>query len=54
LSGLTLAVRAAFAFAGHEAETLGSRAIDVEHIFLGLCKVESIQDIGAEEAPNKM
>jgi ATP-dependent Clp protease ATP-binding subunit ClpA len=47
---LTVAARAAFAFAGHEAETLGSAAIDLEHIFLGLCKVESIRDISAEEA----
>ena len=53
MSGLTLAVRAAFNFAGHEAQTLGSAAIDVEHIFLGLCKVESIQDISAEEAPEQ-
>ena len=50
MPSLTVAARAAFAFAGNEAETLGSAAIDVEHIFLGLCKVESIRDISAEEA----
>ena len=50
--GLSLAAHAAFALAGAEAEALASAAIGVEHMFLGLCKVESLRDLSAEDAPD--
>ena len=46
-AGLSLAAHAAFALAGAEAKALASAAIDVEHLFLGLCKVETLRDLRA-------
>ena len=54
MSNLSLAAAAAFSLAAREAEQLGSASIDVEHLFLGLCRVESLKSWGASDWPVKM
>src|SRR5579872_1523667 len=54
MSNLTAAAAAAFSLGAREAEQLGSASIDVEHLFLGLCRVESLRAWGASEFPNGM
>ncbi len=49
MSSLTVAARVVYAVAGSEAEKLGSAEIDTEHLFLGLCKMESFRDVTAEQ-----
>jgi ATP-dependent Clp protease ATP-binding subunit ClpC len=48
---LTVAAAAAFSLAAREAEQLGNASIDIEHLFLGLCRVESLQSWRAADWP---
>ncbi len=52
MATLSTAARLAYALAGGEAEKVGSAEIATEHVFLGLCKTESMRDINAERAPD--
>jgi ATP-dependent Clp protease ATP-binding subunit ClpC len=51
MSNLTVAAAAAFSLAAHEAQQLGSSSIDVEHLFLGLCRVETLRSRQTREWP---
>lgn len=54
MSQLTCAAAAAFSLAAREAEQLGDAAIDVEHMLLGLCRLESLQSWRASDWPGGM
>jgi ATP-dependent Clp protease ATP-binding subunit ClpC len=43
-SGLSTGAQTAVALAGREAQILASAFVDVEHLFLGLCKVEGLRE----------
>ncbi len=47
---VTVAARGAVTLAAYEAEQLGSPNIDCEHVFLGLCKIDSFRELSAEDA----
>jgi ATP-dependent Clp protease ATP-binding subunit ClpC len=47
VAGLTLGAQLASALGRHEAEQLGSALVEVEHLLLGLLKVESFREAGA-------
>jgi ATP-dependent Clp protease ATP-binding subunit ClpC len=49
-----VAAAAAFSLAAREAEQLGNASIDVEHLLLGLCRVESLQSWRAADWPAGM
>ncbi|MCP4202416.1 MAG: ATP-dependent Clp protease ATP-binding subunit, partial [bacterium] len=46
---ITPAAQAAFGLAAVEARDLGSPEIDIEHLFLGLCRVDSLRKIRASQ-----
>jgi hypothetical protein len=49
MTKITPAAQAAFGLAAAGAKDLGSRDIDIEHLFLGLCKVDSLRKIKASQ-----
>lgn len=49
MTKITPAAQAAFGLAAAEARDLGSSKIDIEHLFLGLCKVDSLRKVRAGE-----
>ena len=48
MSDLSIASKIAFSFSVFEAQALGSEYVDSEHLFIGLCKVEDILNVGKE------
>lgn len=49
---LSNASRIVLSIAANEAQFTGSKYIEVEHLFLGLCKIEDILPVGKIEIPN--
>jgi len=51
MSSLTPAARVTFALAAREADELGSAYLEVEHLFIGVCKADALAGLREGEVP---